>query len=158
MYPQQLILHVHVVGRLKFSIPNVFPCYYAHEKDWLHKATYMYMCYHFCMKYYVCIPEPFGSFADSQYDIHVHVHSVDFISLGSTIMKYWIFCQVTITLWMSSVGTCTSLLTLILKKFSTVGNWYFHLFKWGKITTWPEVQAISAEYERSTKMYGAFWR
>ena len=36
--------------------------------------------------------------------------------------------------------------------FSTVGNWYFHLFKLGKITT------ISAEYERSTKMHGAFWR
>ena len=25
-------------------------------------------------------------------------------------------------------------------------------------TTWQEVQAISAEYERSTKMHGAFWR
>ena len=45
-----------------------------------------------------------------------------------------------------------------LKKFSTVGNCYFHLFKWGKITTWQEVQAISAEYEWSTKMHGAFWR
>ena len=22
----------------------------------------------------------------------------------------------------------------------TVGNWYFHLFKWGKINTWQEVQ------------------
>ena len=44
------------------------------------------------------------------------------------------------------------------KKTSTVGNWYFHLFKWCKITTWQEVQAISAEYERSTKMHGAFWR
>ena len=44
------------------------------------------------------------------------------------------------------------------EKFSTVGNWYFHLFdfKWGKITTWQEVQAISAEYERSIKMHGAF--
>ena len=30
------------------------------------------------------------------------------------------------------------------EKISTVGNWYFHLFKWGKITTWQEVQAISA--------------
>ena len=45
---------------------------------------------------------------------------------------------------------------LFLEKFSTVGNWYYHLFKWGKITTWQDVQAISAEYERSTKMYGAF--
>ena len=43
-----------------------------------------------------------------------------------------------------------------LEKFSNVGNWYFHRFKWGKITTWQEVQAISAEYERSTKMHGAF--
>ena len=34
----------------------------------------------------------------------------------------------------------------------------FHLFKRGKITTWQEVQAISAEYERSAKMHGAFWR
>ena len=34
-----------------------------------------------------------------------------------------------------------------LEKLSAVGNWYFHLFKWGKITTWQEVQAISAEYE-----------
>ena len=42
------------------------------------------------------------------------------------------------------------------KKISTVGNWYFHLFKRGKITTWQEVQAISAEYERSAKMHGAF--
>ena len=41
-------------------------------------------------------------------------------------------------------------------KFSTVGNWYCPLFKWGKITTWQEVQAISSEYERSTKMHGAF--
>ena len=31
-------------------------------------------------------------------------------------------------------------------------------FKWGKITPWQEVQAISAKYERSTKMHGAFWR
>ena len=45
-----------------------------------------------------------------------------------------------------------------LERFGTVVNWYFHLFKWGKITTWQEVQAISAEYERSTKMHGAFWR
>ena len=45
-----------------------------------------------------------------------------------------------------------------LEKFSTVGNWYFHLFKWGKITTWQEVQAVSADYERLTKMHGAFWR
>ena len=29
-------------------------------------------------------------------------------------------------------------------------------FKWGKITTWQEVQAISAEYERSMKMHEAF--
>ena len=31
-------------------------------------------------------------------------------------------------------------------------------FKWGKITTWQVhvVQAISAKYERSTKMHGAF--
>ena len=36
------------------------------------------------------------------------------------------------------------------KKISTVGN-----FKWGKITTWQEVQATSAKYERSTKMHGA---
>ena len=57
-------------------------------------------------------------------------------------------------------------------KISTVRNWYFHLFEWGKITTWQEVQAISAEYERSTKIAscilkiracfqkctGAFWR
>ena len=28
--------------------------------------------------------------------------------------------------------------------------------KWGNITTWQEVQAISAEYERSTNMHGAF--
>ena len=42
-----------------------------------------------------------------------------------------------------------------LTKISTVGNWYFHLFKWDKITTWQEVQAISAEYERSTKMHRA---
>ena len=42
-----------------------------------------------------------------------------------------------------------------LETFSNVRNWYFHLFKWGKITTWQEVQAISAEYERSTKMHGA---
>ena len=41
---------------------------------------------------------------------------------------------------------------------STAGDWYFHLFRWGKITTWQEVQAISAEYDRSTKMHGAFWR
>ena len=27
-----------------------------------------------------------------------------------------------------------------------------------KITTWQEVQAVSAEYERSMKMHGAFWR
>ena len=33
-----------------------------------------------------------------------------------------------------------------------------HLFKWGNITTWQEVQAISAEYKRSTKVHGAFWR
>ena len=46
----------------------------------------------------------------------------------------------------------------LLEKFSAVGNWYFYLFKWGKITTWQEVQAISAEYERSTKMHGALWR
>ena len=26
-----------------------------------------------------------------------------------------------------------------LEKFSTVGDLYFHLFKWGKITTWQEV-------------------
>ena len=32
------------------------------------------------------------------------------------------------------------------------------LFKWGKITTWQEVQAISAKYERSMKMHGIFWR
>ena len=32
----------------------------------------------------------------------------------------------------------------------------FHFFKWGKITTWRDVQAISAEYERSTKMHVAF--
>ena len=32
-----------------------------------------------------------------------------------------------------------------------VGNWYFHLFEWGKIITKQEVQGISAEYERSTK-------
>ena len=31
-------------------------------------------------------------------------------------------------------------------------------FKWGKMTTWQQVQAISAEYERSTKTHGAFWR
>ena len=31
---------------------------------------------------------------------------------------------------------------------STVENWYFHLFKWDKIATWQEVQAISAKYER----------
>ena len=43
-----------------------------------------------------------------------------------------------------------------LEKFSTVVNWYFHLFKWGKITTWQEVQAINTKYERSTKMHGAF--
>ena len=42
------------------------------------------------------------------------------------------------------------------EKFSTVGNWYFHLFKWGKITTWQEVQVISSEYDRSMKMDGAF--
>ena len=41
-----------------------------------------------------------------------------------------------------------------LEKISTVGNWYVHLFKWGKITTWQEVQAISAEYDRPTKMHG----
>ena len=47
---------------------------------------------------------------------------------------------------------------LFLETFSAVGNWYLHLFKWGKITTWQEVQAIhvSAAYERSTKMHGAF--
>ena len=45
---------------------------------------------------------------------------------------------------------------LFLKEISTVGNWYFHLFKWGKNTTWQEVQAISAEYERSTKIHGPF--
>ena len=39
--------------------------------------------------------------------------------------------------------------TFFLKKISPVGNWYFHLFKWGKITTWQEVQAISAKYEGS---------
>ena len=43
-----------------------------------------------------------------------------------------------------------------LETFSAVGNWYFHLFKWGKITPWQEVQAINAEYERSTKMHGTF--
>ena len=42
------------------------------------------------------------------------------------------------------------------EKYSTVGNWYFYLFKWGKITTWQEVQAVSAEYERSMNMHGAF--
>ena len=26
--------------------------------------------------------------------------------------------------------------------FATVKNWYFYLFKWGKITTWQEAQAI----------------
>ena len=31
-------------------------------------------------------------------------------------------------------------------KISTVGNWYFHLFKWGKITTWQEVQGISVKF------------
>ena len=45
---------------------------------------------------------------------------------------------------------------LFWNKISNVGNWYFHLFKWGKLTTRQEVQAISAEYERSTKMHGAF--
>ena len=40
--------------------------------------------------------------------------------------------------------------------YNTGGNWYFHLLKWGKITTWQEVQATSAEYERSTEMHGAF--
>ena len=46
------------------------------------------------------------------------------------------------------------------KKFSTVVNWYFHLFKWSKITTWQKVQAVSAKYERSMKMHGTctFWR
>ena len=44
----------------------------------------------------------------------------------------------------------------VLGKFSTVGNMYFHLFKWGKITTRQEVRAISAEYERSTKTHGAY--
>ena len=29
-------------------------------------------------------------------------------------------------------------------------------FIWGKITTWQEVHAITAEYERSMKMHGAF--
>ena len=43
-----------------------------------------------------------------------------------------------------------------LEKFSTVGKWYFHLFKWGKTSTWQDVQAISAEYKRSTEIHGAF--
>ena len=38
-----------------------------------------------------------------------------------------------------------------LEKFSTVGNWYFNLFKWGKITTWQEVQAISADMKNQRK-------
>ena len=45
---------------------------------------------------------------------------------------------------------------LFLETVSTVGNWYFNLFKWGRITTWEEVHAIIAEYERSMKMHGAF--
>ena len=47
---------------------------------------------------------------------------------------------------------------LFLEKSNAVVNWYFHLFKWGKVTTctWQEVQAVSAEYERSMKMHGAF--
>ena len=28
--------------------------------------------------------------------------------------------------------------------------------KWGKITTWREVQTISAKYERSMKIHSAF--
>ena len=50
-------------------------------------------------------------------------------------------------------GTCFG------KKFSTVGNsGTFNLFKWSKITTWQEVQAVTAgNMKDRQKMHGAFF-
>ena len=44
----------------------------------------------------------------------------------------------------------------IFEKFSTFGNWYFHLFNGAKLLPGKKYRPLSAEYERSTTMHGAF--
>ena len=43
------------------------------------------------------------------------------------------------------IKTGITYFTNSLGKICTVGNWYFHLFKWGKITMWQEVQGEGRE-------------